>query len=153
MNALFALCPQPPALQVDWSVLDERFPWVRNLAGCPQDPVYHAEGDVWIHTRMVCEALAGIPAWRSLPEQERQTLFAAPPSCTTSPSRPAPAGTRTAASRPGATRGAGASLRGSSSGGSACRLPSASRSRQWSGIIRFPTTWWTGRMPGGLPLR
>jgi predicted kinase len=77
MNGLFALCPQPPAWQVDWAALTERFPWVRDLAGCPQDPVYHAEGDVWVHTGMVCEALAGMPAWRSLPEAERQGVFAA----------------------------------------------------------------------------
>jgi predicted kinase len=95
MNDLFALCPQPPPWQVDWAAFDERFPWVRNLAGCPQDPVYHAERDVWIHTRMVCEALAGMPAWRSLPEAERPAVFAATllhdvakPACT----RPDPAG-------------------------------------------------------------
>jgi predicted kinase len=58
-------------------MLDEQLPWVRNLAGCPQDRLYHAEGDVWTHTRMVAEALAAMPAWRSLPEEERQALFAA----------------------------------------------------------------------------
>jgi predicted kinase len=77
MNGLFSLCPRPPAWQVDWAGLNEQFAWVRDLAGCPQDPVYHAEGDVWVHTRMVCEALAEMPAWRSLPEGERQALFAA----------------------------------------------------------------------------
>jgi putative nucleotidyltransferase with HDIG domain len=89
MNSLFAPCPRPPAWQVDWVTLEEGFAWVRNLAGCPQDPVYHAEGDVGVHTRMVCEALAGLPAWRSLPEADRQVVFAATllhdvgkPSCT-----------------------------------------------------------------------
>jgi predicted kinase len=77
MNGLFSLCPQPPCWQVDWAQLNERFAWVRSLAGCPQDPVYHAEGDVWVHTRMVAEALAGMPGWRSLPEGERQAVFAA----------------------------------------------------------------------------
>jgi predicted kinase len=57
--------------------MDATYPWVRNLAGCPQDPVHHAEGDVWIHTRMVCEELAALPAWRALPDDERRTLFAA----------------------------------------------------------------------------
>jgi predicted kinase len=70
-------CPQAPSWAVDWVGLNETFAWVRNLAGCPQDPVYHAEGDVWVHTRMVCEALAGMMAWRSLPEEERQAVFAA----------------------------------------------------------------------------
>lgn len=77
MTDLLALCPHPPGWQVDWPALDARFAWVRHLAGCPQDPVFHAEGDVWIHTRMVCEALANMPAWRALPEDERPILFAA----------------------------------------------------------------------------
>ena len=77
MHSLLDFCPQAPCWTVDWVGLNERFLWVRNLAGCPQDPVYHAEGDVWVHTRMVCEALAAMPAWRSLPDDERRSLFAA----------------------------------------------------------------------------
>jgi len=76
MNDLFCY-PQPPAWQVDWTQLHEHFAWVRDLRGCPQEPEYHAEGDVGVHTRMVCEALAALPAWRSLPAHERQPLFAA----------------------------------------------------------------------------
>jgi predicted kinase len=59
------------------------------MHGCPQDPAYHQEGDVWVHVRMVCEALVGMEAWRSLPAIERENLFAAAllhdvakPSCT-----------------------------------------------------------------------
>ena len=33
------------------------FPWADAMAACPQDAVYHAEGDVWTHTVMVAEAL------------------------------------------------------------------------------------------------
>ncbi len=77
MNKVFSLIPQPPAWQVDWPQLDESFSWIRDMASCPQDPEHHAEGDVWIHTRMVAEALAEMPAWRSLPEADRQILFAA----------------------------------------------------------------------------
>jgi hypothetical protein len=77
MNDLLALTPGPPAWQVDWAQLQERFSWIRNLACCPQDPVFHAEGDVGVHTRMVAEALARLPAWRSPPEEEPQSVFAA----------------------------------------------------------------------------
>lgn len=73
----FPICPQPPDWRVDWGTLDASFPWVRNLRGCPQDPVRHAEGDVWTHVRMVCEAMAAMPAWRALPEIERKILFTA----------------------------------------------------------------------------
>jgi predicted kinase len=77
MHSPLDFSPREPSWAVDWARLNEAFPWVRNLAGCPQDPVYHAEGDVWVHTRMVCEALAEMPAWRSLPTAERQAVFAA----------------------------------------------------------------------------
>jgi predicted kinase len=69
--------PEPPDWTVPWEELDRAYPWIQNLRGCPQDPRHHGEGDVWIHTRMVCEELARLPAWRALPEAERALLFAA----------------------------------------------------------------------------
>jgi predicted kinase len=77
MTDLFAFCPTGPDFRVDWDEMDRQYPFARTLAGCPQDPVHHAEGDVWIHTRLVCEALAALDAWRALPQGERQVLFAA----------------------------------------------------------------------------
>jgi predicted kinase len=47
------------------------------MAGVPQDPVYHAEGDVLIHTRMVVAAMVAHPAWRAMPAADRAALFAA----------------------------------------------------------------------------
>ena len=38
--------------------LDAWFPEVKNLIGVPQNPVYHAEGDVWNHTMMVLDQAA-----------------------------------------------------------------------------------------------
>ena len=57
MSNAFPPVPQAPSWQVEWDALDRQYPWIRNLAGCPQDPVYHAEGDVWIHTLMLLEGL------------------------------------------------------------------------------------------------
>jgi predicted kinase len=71
----FPPCPHPPDWRVDWETLDTAFPWVRNLRGCPQDPIRHAEGDVWTHVRMVCEAMAANEAWRALPELERKIVY------------------------------------------------------------------------------
>ncbi|MCA9637381.1 MAG: AAA family ATPase [Myxococcales bacterium] len=51
--------------------------WAQAMAACPQDPEHHAEGDVWTHTRMVCDALVALPAWRALPVDERDLVFAA----------------------------------------------------------------------------
>ena len=76
MNSMFPPCPQPPDWKIDWPTLDPH-PWIADLKGCPQNPIRHAEGDVWIHVHMVCEAMVALPAWRELPENERQILFTA----------------------------------------------------------------------------
>jgi len=70
----FLPCPRPPDWKIDWADLDP-LPWISALKGCPQHPVRHAEGDVWTHVHMVCEAMAALPAWRELPEDEREILF------------------------------------------------------------------------------
>ena len=41
-------------------------PWAQRMAECMQDPQWHAEGDVWTHTRMVCDELAELPQWTAL---------------------------------------------------------------------------------------
>lgn len=68
--------PTPPDFRVDWDALDARFDWVRAMRGTAQDPIHHAEGDVWIHTKMVCEAMASLAAFRALPESQRRIAFA-----------------------------------------------------------------------------
>jgi hypothetical protein len=40
-----------------WTDLENRFDWVKRMKVVPQDPRYHAEGDVAIHTQMVLEAV------------------------------------------------------------------------------------------------
>ena len=77
MDALPIDLPTPERSALDWDRLVETFAWMRSLAGCPQDPVHHAEGDVWVHTRMVCETMIAMPSWRALPERERATVLAA----------------------------------------------------------------------------
>lgn len=37
-----------------------RFPELEALVGVPQDPEWHPEGDVWVHTLLVCDAAAAI---------------------------------------------------------------------------------------------
>jgi putative nucleotidyltransferase with HDIG domain len=73
----FPFTPTPPQWYLNWEKIESAFPWIANLAGCPQNPLYHAEGDVLIHTRMVCEALISLSAWRNLPSLERSIVFAA----------------------------------------------------------------------------
>ena len=53
-------------------------PWVRALAACEQDPVWHAEGDVWTHTQLVCRELPGVAGWHDLePCDQAACLMAA----------------------------------------------------------------------------
>jgi len=72
---LDAFVPQPPEWCLDWDGIDAWFEEVRALKGCPQDPVHHGEGDVWVHTRMVVEALVADESWRGLDAQARRIVF------------------------------------------------------------------------------
>lgn len=74
IDELFAT-PVAPHWRVDWADLDARFVWIRAMRGVAQDPVWHAEGDVWIHARLVCEALAASPAWRALDPRHRRICW------------------------------------------------------------------------------
>jgi putative nucleotidyltransferase with HDIG domain len=69
--------PSAPSFDVDWDALDARFDWIRAMKGTPQDPIHHAEGDVWIHTRMVAEQTARHERFRAGTERDRAVSFAA----------------------------------------------------------------------------
>lgn len=67
-----------PGRAVDWAAVTGLLgPLWAELEATPQDPVYHAEGDVAIHTRLVVEALVADDAWQVLPEEVRRVLFLA----------------------------------------------------------------------------
>ncbi len=72
----FPFCPTPPHWTLDWEGLRAQFSWIRAMEGVPQHPIFHAEGDVFIHTRRVVEALIELDAWRNLADHERVLLFA-----------------------------------------------------------------------------
>lgn len=60
----------------DWEKLKSEFEWIRDMQGVPQDPIFHGEGDVEIHTKMVAEALTDLDEFKSLDEQDQHILFA-----------------------------------------------------------------------------
>ncbi len=43
------------ALALDIGVIDALLPELRPLVGCPQEPEWHPEGDVWVHTLLVID--------------------------------------------------------------------------------------------------
>lgn len=61
----------------DWHYLEDRFEWVKRMDEVPQDPCYHAEGNVAIHTQMVLEALRNQPAFKELDQQGQEILWTA----------------------------------------------------------------------------
>jgi tRNA nucleotidyltransferase (CCA-adding enzyme) len=58
IEKLLLLAPRPSIgfdLALALGVIDRLFPELRALVGCPQEPEWHPEGDVWIHTLMVID--------------------------------------------------------------------------------------------------
>ena len=49
-------------------------PWGRAMAACRQDAGWHAEGDVWTHTAMVCRQLPLLDGWSDLTPHDRAVL-------------------------------------------------------------------------------
>ncbi|WP_310414742.1 AAA family ATPase [Chamaesiphon sp. OTE_8_metabat_110] len=73
----FPYCPTISDLKIDWTAILAQFPCLRSLANCEQNPIYHAEGNVWIHTQLVCEALVSLPTWQAMNAADRSILFTA----------------------------------------------------------------------------
>ncbi|EPX84764.1 AAA family ATPase [Salipiger mucosus] len=73
---LSSLVPRDPDFDIAWNeieaVLSREF---EDMRATPQDPRYHAEGDVLTHTMMVVESLVSDATWRGLPEDRREIMF------------------------------------------------------------------------------
>ena len=77
MNGWWDMLPAAPGAVWDWAGLRSVRPFgalMDAMARTPQNPAWHGEGDVWTHTRMVCETLTVLPAWEALPEENRRIL-------------------------------------------------------------------------------
>lgn len=59
---------------IDWSAVEKSFPYVAEMSACLQDPVFHAEGDVWTHTVAVGNSLLSDPDFQALPPERRTAL-------------------------------------------------------------------------------
>ncbi len=75
-NQLQSLVPAP-GQSADYENCLAAFPVLELAKKTPQDPVYHAEGDVWTHTKMVLDALQGMPAYQQASRTEQETVFLA----------------------------------------------------------------------------
>ena len=63
-----------PDGQPDWSQI-EQIEWVQPLKECMQEPEFHAEGDVYTHTKMVVEELLQLPEYKSFTKEIQNNLF------------------------------------------------------------------------------
>ena len=77
MRALLDCLPHAPGYTWNWAGLEGMAllsDWLRRMAQTPQNPLWHGEGDVWAHTRLVCEALASLPDFRAMPPRTGDAL-------------------------------------------------------------------------------
>lgn len=79
LEALLKACPHAPNYLWDWPGLMNTpvGPVLTQMEKIRQNPVWHAEGNVDQHTKLVCEELAADPAFRMLPERSQQELAVA----------------------------------------------------------------------------
>lgn len=61
------------AINLAWAL--DAFPALRLLATTPQDPHYHAEGDVWTHTVMVVNELVNGGDYAASTAEQRFIVF------------------------------------------------------------------------------
>lgn len=57
---------------IDWAANKS---WAKRMSECNQDAQWHAEGDVWTHTKMVCDQLPQLEEWGRLNEHEKTVLI------------------------------------------------------------------------------
>jgi tRNA nucleotidyltransferase (CCA-adding enzyme) len=58
LEKLLLLAERPSigfTLALELGAIDQLFPELKALVGCPQEPEWHPEGDVWVHTLMVID--------------------------------------------------------------------------------------------------
>lgn len=61
---------------INWDGIENKFNQLVNaMRNCPQDASYHAEGDVWTHTKMVLEELVKENIYKNLSDQDKEIIF------------------------------------------------------------------------------
>lgn len=72
------LLPAPPTWQVPWSAAEQVLGgMLQQMRQTPQNPRWHGEGSVLAHTKLVCQAMAGLEAYREADGETRKILYLA----------------------------------------------------------------------------
>ena len=78
MEDLLQLVSQEVKQNIDWQGIEAALSsFVIPMSRTEQNPEFHAEGDVWTHTKQVCEALVKLDSFRELSVEKQQTVFLA----------------------------------------------------------------------------
>lgn len=78
MEDLLRLVSQAAKQNIDWTGIEAALSsFVFPMSRTEQNPVFHGEGDVWTHTKMVCEELVKLDSFRQLVEEKKQEVFLA----------------------------------------------------------------------------
>jgi len=78
MEDLLYFASQAAKENIDWHGIGNALSsFVGPMSQTAQNPEFHAEGDVWTHTRMVCEELVKLDHFHGLPEEQQQAVFLA----------------------------------------------------------------------------
>ena len=78
MEDLLRLVSQAAKENIDWVGIENLLSsFVVPMSRTEQNPAFHAEGDVWSHTKMVCETLVKLDSFRNLTEDKQQVVFLA----------------------------------------------------------------------------
>jgi len=78
MEDLLHLVSQAVKQDIDWNGIENQLSsFVISMSRTEQNPAFHAEGDVWTHTKMVCEELVKLDAFCNLTADKRQAVFLA----------------------------------------------------------------------------
>ena len=76
MEELLSLVPKAPQWNICWDKIELAMAsFVPDMSRTEQNPVYHGEGDVWTHTKLVCQALTEMDDFRQLSEEKQQAVF------------------------------------------------------------------------------
>ena len=75
---ILALVPNKTE-KIDWASLEASYlaPVFEKMAGTMQNLEYHGEGDVYTHTKLVCDALVSLDEYKNLSKEGKEAIFIA----------------------------------------------------------------------------
>ena len=76
INKLYKYLPEK---EINWNLIENELllPFVTSMKETPQEEKWHGEGDVWTHTKMVCEELIKLDEYKILDNNEKLVVFLA----------------------------------------------------------------------------